>query len=388
MRGISNFHLPLLFCTVTLIAGSVLLVHAYSVTPPAGPTATRDRSDRLAQVSGKPQIQGQIQGNVQRSVVITVDDLPGAEPGTDHAIGNLKELETINRAIPSILRAHHVPAIGFVNEWKLQVSGERDARSDLLKRWLDAGLTLGNHTYTHLNFQTTPLAQYEDEVIRDEVVTSSLMAQSGQTEKYFRHPFLSTGPSAEVKAVFEAFLAERGYVVAPVTIDPSDYMFNDILGDALATKDRELGERAKKEYLAYVDTVFDFNEQASRKLFAREIPQILLVHDSNLNAKCLDAFLEKLEKRGYKFVSLDEALADPAYRTRDLYVGPLGIDWLTRWRLAFGLPLDYESTPEPPKWVTQKFDEIRRAHSGKLNVRHEGSLKRHRAADYADRGSW
>jgi hypothetical protein len=141
-------------------------------------------------------------------------------------------------------------------------------------------------------------------------------------------------------------------------------MFNDILGDALATRDRELGEKAKNEYLAYLDTVFDFDEQASRKLFAREIPQILLLHDSNLNAECLDVVLAKLEKRGYKFVSLDEALADPAYRTPDLYVGPLGIDWLTRWRLAFGLPLDYESTPEPPKWVTQKFEEIRRAHSG------------------------
>lgn len=170
-------------------------------------------SEPLTQAASAPQTQN----NVQRSVVITVDDLPGVEPGTDHAIGNLKELETINRKIPSVLRAHHVPAIGFVNEWKLQVPGERDARAGLLKNWLDAGLTLGNDTFSHVNFQTTPLAQYEDEVFRDEVVTRSLMAGAGQTEKYFRHPFLSTGPNVEVKAAFEAFLSERGYVVAPVT---------------------------------------------------------------------------------------------------------------------------------------------------------------------------
>src|SRR6266852_480137 len=117
-----------------------------------------------------------------KAVAITVDDLPGA-----------------------------VPAIGFVNEWKLQVSGERDARVELLQWWLDAGLTLGNHTYTHASLQTTPLDQYEDETIRGEVVTRALMKAAGQEEKYFRHPFLMTGPSSESKAAFETFLKEHGY---------------------------------------------------------------------------------------------------------------------------------------------------------------------------------
>ena len=299
----------------------------------------------------------------QRMVVITVDDLPGAEFGTDHAIGNLKELEQINRAIPAALRSHHVPGIGFVNEWKLQVDGQRDARTALLQMWLDAGLTLGNHTYSHVDFQTTPLDQYEDETIRGEVVTRELMTAAGQKEKYFRHPFLNTGPTAEAKAVFEAFLKERGYRVAPITADPSDYMFNDILGESTEKNDKELTVKAKKEYLAYADTVFAYEERESRNLFRREIPQILMVHDSELNAQCLDALLSQLEKRGYKFISLDDALADPAYATPDLFVGGVGISWLMRWKVAFGQKPDYEKSPEPPKWVQQGFEESRRAHS-------------------------
>src|SRR5215469_4499810 len=55
------------------------------------------------------------QQSAQRAVAITVDDLPGAEPGTDHAIGNLEYLQKINRQIPATLRSHHVPGIGFVN---------------------------------------------------------------------------------------------------------------------------------------------------------------------------------------------------------------------------------------------------------------------------------
>jgi peptidoglycan/xylan/chitin deacetylase (PgdA/CDA1 family) len=301
----------------------------------------------------------------QRMVVITVDDLPGAEFGTDHAIGNLKELAQINRAVPAALRSHHVPAIGFVNEWKLQVDGQRDARAALLQMWLDAGLTLGNHTYSHVDFQTTPLDQYEDDTIRGEVVTRELMAAAGQKEKYFRHPFLNTGPTAEAKSAFEAFLKERGYRVAPVTVDPSDYMFNDILGESIEKNDKELAAKAKREYLAYADKVFAYEERESRNLFQREIPQILLLHDSELNAQCLDALLSQLEKHGYKFISLDEALADPAYATPDLFIGGVGISWLVRWKVAFGQKPDIEKSPEPLMWVQQGFEESRRAHSKK-----------------------
>lgn len=298
-----------------------------------------------------------------RQLAVTIDDLPGAEPGTDHATGDLKELQKINHTIPAILKAHHVPAIGFVNEWKLQVPGERDARAALLEEWLDAGLTLGNHTYSHPSLQTTPLPQFEDETIRGEVVTSALMGARGQTERYFRHPNLDTGPTLEAKAAFEAFLKERGYVVAPVTFHCADWMFNDILGYAIEKKDKKLAEEAKKEYLKYLDTCFDYFEGMTRQLFGRDIPQVLLLHDSELNTESLDAVLTKIEKRGYRFVSLDEALADPAYSTPDTYICPPSISWLYRWKLAFGQDLDYKHHTSPPKWVEQLSREIRKSRS-------------------------
>lgn len=301
----------------------------------------------------------------QRKVAITVDDLPGVVPGviagTEGMLGALPDLQRINKAIPAILKAHHVPATGFVNEYKLQLPGQRDARAALLQDWIDAGLDLGNHTYSHADFNTTPLVQYEDETIRGEVTTRALLAAVGKRERYFRHPFLNTGITPEAKAAFEAFLAERGYRIAPVTIDASDYEFNDVLWQARKNKDDAMAARAKKEYVEYADTVFDFFEDASRKLFGREIPQVFLMHDNVFNAECLDALLTNLEQRGYKFVSLDEAMADPAYSTPDLFVGPVGISWLERWKVAFGQKPDYERDPDPPAWVSKMFEEIRKA---------------------------
>ena|SRR5579864_637678 len=296
-----------------------------------------------------------------KTVAVTVDDLPGAVPGTGQSQGNLKDFQKINRAIPQILKAHHAPAIGFVNEWKLQVADERDARVALLQAWLDAGLLLGNHTYSHPSINAIPLAQYEDEMIRGEVVTRALMKAASQEEKYFRHPFLMTGPTEAAKAAFEAFLKERGYRVAPVTVDNDDWVFNDVLGAAREKGNEELADRTNKAYLEYMNGAFEYYEGISRSLFHREIAQVLLIHDNALEAECLDGLLTNLEQRGYRFISLDEALADPAYTTRDLFIGPQGFSWLIRWKLAFGQKADWQSEPDPPAWVLKISKEMRQA---------------------------
>jgi peptidoglycan/xylan/chitin deacetylase (PgdA/CDA1 family) len=299
------------------------------------------------------------QESTRREVAITVDDLPGALPGNDFAYGDLKELQKINHGIPGVLKAHHAWAIGFVNERKLQVQGERDARAALLQSWLDDGLFLGNHTYSHADFSTTPLQEYEDETIRGEVVTGALLKARGEKELYFRHPYLDTGLSLDVKNAFDAFLQARGYVIAPVTIEDADYVFNDALAHAYETKDKKLAAKAKKEYLEYVDTVFNYAESESAKLFSRQIPQVLLIHDNALNTECLDALLTKLEQRGYKFISLQEAMTDPAYATPDLWVGT-GVLWMERWKIAMGLKPEPDKGPDPPKWASDIFDQMRK----------------------------
>jgi peptidoglycan-N-acetylglucosamine deacetylase len=300
---------------------------------------------------------------LDRRLVITVDDLPGAIPGSDKAYGNLPDLLRCNTLIPKILQAHKVPAIGFVNEVKLQVTGERDARIALLQKWLNAGLDLGNHTYSHLNFNKTPLAQFEDETLRGETVTRPLLAAAGKSERYFRHPFLNTGATLADKTAFEAFLKVHGYRVAPVTVENADYAFNDVFADALSHHDEELAEKTKSEYLKYSHVTFSYFEDASRKLFGREIPQILLIHDNELNSQALDTLLSDLERRGYRFITLDEALNDPAYSTPDLFVGDVGISWIDRWKLAFGQKPGYQDDPDPPSWVLKKFEAIRKANA-------------------------
>src|SRR5690242_2735191 len=91
----------------------------------------------------------------QRSVAITFDDLPATAVA---AVANdAASLEALTRKLLTAVRAHDIPAVGFVNEGKLFVGGgDRARRIGLLTMWLDAGLELGNHTYSHRDLNTVP----------------------------------------------------------------------------------------------------------------------------------------------------------------------------------------------------------------------------------------
>lgn len=284
-----------------------------------------------------------------RTVALTFDDLPEALDG---------DLARVKRNTPELLRTlklHHAPAIGFVNEAKLHTPGETDERVAILKQWVDAGMVLGNHTYSHARLLTTPLAKYEEEVINGEVITRRLMSGHKPYQLYFRHPYTSTGPNKEVKEAFEKFLSERGYKVAPFTIENSDYIFNRLYVDAKRDKDTALMERLCKAYLELNDQQFEFFERLSGEMFGREISQILLIHANDINADCLDQMLKRLESRGYRFVTLDQALEDKAYQTKDDYIGMHGPSWLHRWTVSMGLKMKLNEEPDPPKWVLDMF---------------------------------
>jgi peptidoglycan/xylan/chitin deacetylase (PgdA/CDA1 family) len=290
------------------------------------------------------------QGAGARRVAVTFDDLPltgDAGPGSGEAV-----LENTKKIVGA-LKANQVPAVGFVNENKLGVEGQRGARTQALREWLDAGLELGNHTYSHRSFYNTPTPAFEQEVIRGEAVTKKLLAERGKGLRYFRHPFLNTGRTPAAKREFEQFLAARGYAVAPVTVDNSEWIFAREYADALAKNDAEKARRVAAGYVPYMESMFEFYEQLSAELFGREIPQVLLVHANRLNGDHFAELIEMMRRRGYSFVPLDEALADPAYRSPDAYVGPVGISWLQRWLVTRGK--EFRKEPPMPEYMRQ-FD--------------------------------
>ena len=136
--------------------------------------------------------------------------------------------------------------------------------------WLDAGFELGNHTYAHTSLNGGGLKAFEDGVIQGENVTRLLMTQHHQTLRYFRHPYLDTGRDLKTRREAEQFLIERGYHIAPVTMDAWDWMFAGIYDDAKRRGDTALQQQVVKSYLDYTTEVFTYFEKLSRDLFGYE----------------------------------------------------------------------------------------------------------------------
>ena len=281
-----------------------------------------------------------------RAVAITIDDLPTASLARDTVTQ-----WAITRGILDVLRRADAPAIGFVNEDKLGAGSAREARVRMLRAWLDAGHDLGNHGYAHLDINDTPLGEYTADIVRGEPVTTQLR---GARPRYFRHPFLHVGNDAAKKAGLEAFLAERGYVAAPVTVDNYDYVFARAYELALDAGAAERATQVADAYVVYMDTVFGFYEAQSRAIVGREIPQVLLLHASRLNADRLDALLALVRRRGYRVVTLEEALRDSVYARASTYAGPAGMTWLHRWAITADLERSiFRGEPEVPAFVAE-----------------------------------
>jgi hypothetical protein len=162
---------------------------------------------------------------------------------------------------------------------------------------------------------------------------------------------LCTGMSLATKNDLGKFLNEHGYTIAPVTIDNADYIFSRAYDNAFDKKDKNLMKQIGAAYVPYLEAKMDYWERQSVKTFNREIKQILLLHANFINSDYFDDIARMLKKRGYKFVSLEEALKDEAYKLPDTFVRRNGISWLHRWTLDKGRENILPNEPEVPAFV-------------------------------------
>src|SRR5215813_5483855 len=194
---------------------------------------------------------------LDRQVCITIDDLPAA--AAMRMSGS--EILDMTSKILAALKQYQVPAVGFVNERRLYY--DLTQTSDAIKSlslWLDNGFDLGNHTFAHTSLNQAGLRAFEDGVIQGEAFLKLLVATHHKTLRYFRHPYLDTGRDLQTRLDAEAFLTQRGYRIAPVTLDGQDWNFAAIYDDARRRGDSALQQQIFSSYLSFHSTVFEFEE--------------------------------------------------------------------------------------------------------------------------------
>lgn len=278
-----------------------------------------------------------------KRIAITIDDLPAAS-ATPLAPS---EAARLNHKLLAALQRRGAKAVGFVNEDRLLVHGQVDQGVAILDAWLDAGMELGNHNFGHLGLWGSSLEEVEAAVLKGEVLTRWVTSRRRAPLRYYRHPYTQTGKTEADREAFEAFLSRHGYTVAPMTVDHDDYLFACVYDKLDAPHEAGRRRAVEDEYDAHLRTSLQVFETMSQELFGHQIPQVLLIHANRLNAQTLDRTLATLEEMGYRFIALEEALRDEAYRSPARASGRFGPSWLARWARAKGVKLSAYGQPDP-----------------------------------------
>lgn len=234
-----------------------------------------------------------------REIAITLDDLPLVGSKMNNP-GNQQRATDRFMNIVRVLKEYEVPATGFVIGRAID-----KGQWEFLEEFKNAGFVIGNHTYSHGNLNVMSAEKYIADVDKADQILTPLFSE----KKFFRYPYLAEGNKNNRRKVVE-YLKQHNYVIAPVTIDSKDFRFNEELYK-IPFKQREqyIYNKMRPRYLSYIwKQTLKSESQANGK----PTKQILLLHANLLNSYLLEDILKMYKENGYKFISLSEALENPA----------------------------------------------------------------------------
>jgi peptidoglycan/xylan/chitin deacetylase (PgdA/CDA1 family) len=211
----------------------------------------------------------------------------------------------INTRLLDAMRKHQ-------NRLALFVIG-RNADSEtgraLIQPWKKAGHLVGNHTYSHRSYDSLTF----DEFSADTLHADTVLASDLGTPRLFRFPALKEGNTGDKRDRMREFLAMHGYRIGHVTIDASDWYYDNRLRQRLASDAGFDANRFRQPYLDHLWDRAQFYDSLSVKVLGRSVPHTLLVHWNLLNSLFLGDVLEMFRRHSWRIVDAPDAFRDPVF---------------------------------------------------------------------------
>lgn len=294
----------------------------------AGTPAPNMRVDGATAGSGARNHKASERPHTAIKLAITVDDLPGGGPevrGHTHV--------QMVKDIAAVLKAHRVPhAAGFVVGSQLE---SRVDRFEALEAWVQAGFLVGNHSYSHNHIAELGLAGFMNDVTKNRAVVDPLEKRTGQEHSYFRFPYLEEGTTHEERRALWQLLQREHYKIVRASVAFGDTDWADAYLRCLGDNDTESLRALDHSYLTQAVAHLRWSVEAADDVLGRAIPHVLLLHVNEPTAKNLDALLRLYEAEGVQFVTLEEAMREPAY---SVYYDAPGGDLLSQASASLGRP--------------------------------------------------
>ena len=237
-------------------------------------------------------------------IAFTFDDLPAHGPLPP----GMARPAVVKSIIATLKHENMPPIYGFVNGFRV---AQYPYQLHILQAWRAAGNPVGNHTWSHPEFDKLTVAQYEANIRRNEPLLRKISPDSDW--HWFRYPYLEEGNTIEKREQLRSWLFQHGYRIAEVSIDFQDYDWNDPYARCAAKHDDAAIKSLHDSYLSAADESIGVYRQISQTLYSRDVPYVLLMHVGAFDAHMLPELISLFRSRGFSFVTLQQAMADPIY---------------------------------------------------------------------------
>ncbi|HTX41274.1 MAG TPA: polysaccharide deacetylase family protein [Acidobacteriaceae bacterium] len=240
-----------------------------------------------------------------QQIAITVDDLPvsGKLPHGE------SRTEIAHQMIRALHAAHVPPTYGFVNGQRIQ---DQPSTIAVLGAWRAAGNLLGNHTWSHSNYDQETLPEFEQDIEKNE--PSIRLQMDNQDWHWFRFPYLTEGDNVAKLMGIRAFLAQHGYKIAGVTLNFDDYAWNDPYARCVTKGDTRAIGWLEASYMDAARDDLRVDRSMAHQLYGRDLRYVLLLHIGAFDARMLPRLLRFYRQQGFIFITLQQAEQDPFYR--------------------------------------------------------------------------
>jgi peptidoglycan/xylan/chitin deacetylase (PgdA/CDA1 family) len=215
-----------------------------------------------------------------------------------------------NQSILDTLRANSIKAALFVVGRNI----DSEQGKQLLSAWDKAGHLIGNHTYSHRNYNApaTVIDEYQQDILRAE----ALLKDFPRFRKYFRFPLLKEGDTAAKRDAMRQFFTEHGYRNGHVSIDNSDWAIDQRLTTRLK-KDANADVKPYRDfYLEHMWARAEYYDTLAQRVLGRPVKHTVLVHFNLLNGLFLGDVIAMFKSKGWQPIDAEEAFADPVFSAR------------------------------------------------------------------------
>lgn len=273
-----------------------------------------------------------------QTLSLTFDD--GLNPDTQvHA-------QVWNEEILSSLKDAGITAMVFPS--LARIGGNKGM--ELIMDWAKAGHAVGNHTSTHRSLASAQLTLAD--FIADVEEADAALRHVPTWLPMLRFPYLKEGDTLEKRDGIRSWMRSNGYKPASVSIDASDWYYNQIYSALSRDGSHDKAARVKSAYIEHLLDRASYYDGLAKQVLGRSPSHVMLLHTNELNAASLPDIVAAFRVHGWVFVSPQTAFDDPIYASQPDTL-PAGESLIWASAKAHGVPgLRYpaeDSVYEEPK---------------------------------------